>query len=139
MCSWARRSGSDAQCFVVHVGDRTSLGEKFGVAGSVARIDGDGASGRGSETRGEILPVRDGAESFVEENEFRRVRVDAGNTVHFEAASLHRNVEGATVFFRVAHIVGFQRLHRFSVAALATGHFSDTPAVFLLHRTSEIS
>jgi len=81
------RQGIDR--LVVHVGDGTRLGERIGVAVAVAGVDGDGTSGGGSDAGREIFPERDGAEAFVEKDEFGRVGVACGDAMDFDGAALH--------------------------------------------------
>ena len=104
---WQRPQG-----LVVHVTYRARLGEDVGVARAVARIDGDGTSRCGGDARGKIPPVRDRAEPFMEEDEFRRVLIDSGNAQHFKAAALYRDVEDfSPVQGAVSDGGGFKRLH----------------------------
>ena len=88
--------GERFEPFVVHVRDVAGFGERVGVSRTIARVDADWASGGGCDTRGEVFPERDGAEAFVEENEFRCVLVVAGDAEHFEAAALYGEMEGAS-------------------------------------------
>ena len=87
--------GEGVQGFLVHVGYGSRLGEEFGMAGAVAGVDGDGASGGVGNFAGKLLPVRDGAESFVEEDEFGSVWIAGGNAVDLEVVAV--DFEGVDV------------------------------------------
>ena len=70
----------------MHVADGARLGQEVGLTGSVTRVDGDGTSSRGSHPSGEVAPVRDRAETFVEEDEFGSIGL-TGDSEQFEAAT----------------------------------------------------
>ncbi len=93
--------GEGVEGFVVHVGDWTRLFKEIGVAGTVAGVDGDGASGGLGDVFGKMFPVRDGAESFVKKYELRRVGGAAGDTGDFERVPVDGEVEG----FAMSHLV----------------------------------
>jgi hypothetical protein len=79
---------------VVHVGDGAGFGEEIGVAGTIARVNGDRTTGSGGDANGEVFPERDGAEAFVEEDELRRARITGVDAMDFQAMAVNRECEG---------------------------------------------
>lgn len=87
---------------MVHIADAASFGQDVGLARSVTRVDGDGTSGRGSDAGGEVAPVGDGAEAFVEEYEFGTFRL-AGYSEEFEVAILNGDGGAFMLSFGFSH------------------------------------
>ena len=85
--------GKRGEGFVMHVGNSAILREQVGIAGTVARIDGDRAPGCIGDARRKIFPVGYRAEAFMQEDEFRSVRKATRNAENFEAVALDGKLE----------------------------------------------
>src|SRR3954454_16856080 len=77
----------------MHVADRARLREEVRLAWSVARENNDSTSGRVGHSLRKIFPVRDRAQSLMQENKFWNIGLRCTDSHDLKAVALNRRTE----------------------------------------------